>query len=262
MDALIHHLHSLPNWATFALTCLVLTGSFMIMPLLRRQLTPIRPDKPTTDAAMDGVKAVTTFLVFILAVSLNSVMGQHRQVEEIVQREATLVGQIDRGLLRTGPEELRALRPVLNDYIRTVITEEWPLMAEGGRSARAYDLFNELSRTIRRTEVEGGRQQAVYGELLRALSDLSDAREQRLMASRLALPDLFWWTIMGAILLVLPLCAMTAGTLNSAVLKLALAGSLAMLLALVIVIDRPYSGETRVAPLPFERALERNLSRI
>ena len=91
---------------------------------------------------------------------------------------------------------------------------------------------------------------------------MSDAREQRLMASRLALPNLFWATILGAILLLLPLCAMTAGTLNSALLNLALGGSLAMLLALVIVIDRPYSGETRVTPLPFERALERNLDRV
>ena len=54
----------------------------------------------------------------------------------------------------------------------------------------------------------------------------------------------------------------TAGSLNSALLKLAMGGSLGMLMALVIIIDRPFSGETQVSPAPIERAIQRNLKRV
>ncbi|MBC7433503.1 MAG: DUF4239 domain-containing protein [Rubritepida sp.] len=219
-------------------------------------------EKPVNDAAMDGVKTVTTFLVLVLAFSLNLVMGQHRQVEEQVQREATLINQLDRGLLRTGPPELVALRPVLIAYASSLVLDEWPRMAVGGRSQEAYALYNALSRGIRGAEVTSPRQQAQYAELVRNLESLSDVRDARLMNSRLALPGMFWVTILGGCLLLLPLCAMTAGSLNSALLKLAMGGSLGMLMALVIIIDRPFSGETQVAPAPIDRAIQRNLERV
>ena len=249
----------MPNWVSFSLTTFVLCATFMVMPVLRRRL--LRVDKAVGDAAMDGVKTVTTFMVLVLAFSLSLVMGQHRQMEELVQREATLINQLDRGLLRTGPPELAVLRPVLVEYARTVVGDEWPRMANAGRSPRAYELFNEISRGIRRVEVSTPRQQVQFTDMLRTLEQLSDARDTRLLNSRLALPDLFWATIMGGCLLLLPLCAMTADTLNSALLKLAMGGSLGMLMALVIVIDRPFSGETQVSPAPIERAIQRNLER-
>lgn len=261
MDLLIRFLHSLPNWATFVITTLTLCGAFHLMPYLRRRLTGREVDKAVSDSAMDGIKAVTTFMVLILAFSLSLVMGQHRQIEELVQREATLINQLDRGLLRTGPPELLALRPLLVEYARSVVQDEWPRLADGGRSERAYAQFNELSRAIRGTEVTTPRQQAMYADMLRVLEQLADARDNRLMSSRMALPELFWATILGGCLLLLPLCAMTALTLNSALLKLAMAGSLGMLMALVIVIDRPFSGETQVSPYAIERAIQRNLER-
>ena len=260
MDTLIRFLHSMPNWVSFSLITFVLCGAFIVMPVLRRRFLPV--DKSVSDAAMDGVKTVSTFMVLVLAFSLSLVMSQHRQVEELVQREATLINQLDRGLLRAGPAELVALRPVLVEYARSVVNDEWPRMADAGRSPRTYELFNEISRGVRRVEVTTPRQQTMYADMLRTLEQLSDARDIRLLNSRIALPDLFWATIMGGCLLLLPLCAMTSGTLNSALLKLAMGGSLGMLMALVIVIDRPFSGETQVSPAPIQRAILRNLERV
>ena len=262
MDALIVFLHARPSWVVFALCTGVLCGLTMAMPLLRRRLFRQMVEKAVSDAAMDGVKTVTTFMVLVLAFSLNLVMSQHRQVEELVQREATLINQLDRGLLRTGPAELQALRPVLVEYARLLVDDEWPLMGRGDRSISAYRKFNELSRGIRVVEVTTPRQQAQFADMLRNLEALSDIRDVRLLNSRLALPGLFWATILGGCLLLLPICAMTATSLNSALLKLAMGGSVGMLMALVIIIDRPFSGQTQVSPAPIERAIARNLERV
>ncbi|MBC7430737.1 MAG: hypothetical protein H7345_01600, partial [Rubritepida sp.] len=140
MDIVIRALHSIPNWASFGLVTLTICTAFLLMPALRKRMLAV--EKPVNDAAMDGVKTVTTFLVLVLAFSLNLVMGQHRQVEEQVQREATLINQLDRGLLRTGPPELVALRPVLIAYASSLVQDEWPRMAVGGRSQEAYTLYN------------------------------------------------------------------------------------------------------------------------
>lgn len=262
MDGLIVFLHTLPNWVTFSLTTFVLCSVFIVMPAVRQRLIHLDVDKAVSDAAMDGVKTVTTFMILILAFSLSLVMAQHRTVEEHVQREATLINQLDRGLLRTGPAELVAIRPMLVDYARSVVADEWPQMATAGRSLITYAKFNEMSRAIRRVEVTTPRQQAQLADLLRTLEQLADMRDTRLLNSRLALPDLFWATILGGCLLLLPICAMTSTSLNSALLKLAMGGSLGMLLALVIVIDRPFSGSTQVSPSPLERAIARNLERV
>ena len=261
MDGLIVFLHARPSWVVFTLCTAGRCGITILMPVLRRLLR-FDVDKAVSDAAMDGVKTVTTFMVLILAFSLSLVMSQHRQVEEQVQREATLINQLDRGLLRTGPPELVALRPLLVEYARSVVIDEWPRMATASRSPITYDRFNTLSRGIRAVEVTTPRQQAQYADILRSLEGLSDMRDIRLLNSRLALPDLFWATILGGCLLLLPICAMTATSLNSALLKLAMGGSVGMLMALVIVIDRPFSGQTQVTPTPIERAIMRNLERV
>lgn len=54
----------------------------------------------------------------------------------------------------------------------------------------------------------------------------------------------------------------TANSLNSALLKLTMGGSLGMLMALAAIIDPLFSGETQVAPAPIERAIQRNLERV
>lgn len=55
---------------------------------------------------------------------------------------------------------------------------------------------------------------------------------------------------------------MRAGSLNFGMLKLAMGGSLGMLLGLATSIDPLFSGETQVAPAPIKRAIQLNLERV
>lgn len=55
---------------------------------------------------------------------------------------------------------------------------------------------------------------------------------------------------------------MRAGSLTFGMLKLAMGGSLGMLLGLATSIDPLFSGETQVAPAPIERAIQLNLERV
>lgn len=263
MDSLIRLAHSQPNIVTFLVVPGLLAGLALLLPVLRRRLVGRDPEEKVSNAALDGLKAVATFLVFILAVSLNQAINQLRAAEEVVQREAGLLVQLDRGLLRVGSPELAALRPLLADYLRITVEEEWPLMAEGRRSERAYDALVTVQRAIRATEVSlpTSRQQVLYADMMRAMEQISDARDQRLVAMRVSLPEVFWGAILVGGLLMLPLCALSAGTATANVIKASIVASIGLLVSLVVVLDRPFAGESAVKPTPFERAMERNAAR-
>lgn len=263
MDALIRLAHSQPNIVTFLAVPGALAGLAVLLPVLRRRLTGHQPEEKVTTAALDGLKAVATFLVFILAVSLNQAINQLRVAEEVVQREAGLLVQLDRGLLRVGEPALAALRPLLADYLRLVVEEEWPRMAEGERSERAAEALAAVQRAVRATEVslDTPRRLALYADMMRAMEGISDARDQRLLAMRVSLPGVFWAAILVGGLILLPLCAMTAGHLTSALVKASIVGAIGVLIALVVVLDRPFAGESAVKAAPFERAMERNARR-
>lgn len=262
MQAILDFVHDHPNWVGFAVVAATLCGSGLLMPQLRRAFRPGPLPDEVNDGAMDAMKALATFLVFVLAVSLNQVMTQQRQAEELVQREASLQTQVDRGLARIGVPALAAQRPVLVAYMRALVEREWPAMARGEHSEEAAELLGQVQRAVRLAEVQTPRQQAVFTDLLRSMEQLSDTRYARLQMSRQGLPALFYAVVAAGFVLLLPVCALTHGNPRSMLLTGTIIASVSLLFTLVMVIDRPFRGETQVSPTPIILAIERNLARL
>ncbi|MBS7790230.1 DUF4239 domain-containing protein [Roseococcus sp. SDR] len=253
--------HAVPNWVVFVTVTAVLIGLGLTLPLLARALRGQDTDDAANRFTLDGIRGVSTMLALILGFSLNQVLVNFREASELVTREASVVNQLDRGLLRLGVPEFEQLRPVLLEYVRVTVTEEWPLMARGQRSEAAQQLFNQLQMVVRTTDVGSPRQQALYTEILRMLEQQSDVREARFQATRERLPELFWYAILMPCLLLLWMHALTDTQLYTRVVKVAMMGTLGTLIALVMVLDRPFRGETSVTPYALERAIERMQAR-
>jgi len=135
-------------------------------------------------------------------------------------------------------------------------------MADGGYSRRSAELLSRVQRTVRLTDIETPRQQVLYGDILRTMESLSDTRYARLQMASVSLPSLFYSVIGLGFLIMLPICFMIRGDPGSVLLQSAIIGSLSLLLTLVMIIDRPFSGESQVSPQAIERAIERNIARV
>jgi hypothetical protein len=158
-------------------------------------------------------------------------------------------------LLRSGKPDLIALRPLLAKYGESLVNDEWPLLSRGERSDATGEAFNDLTKGVRATSPDDARQQSVYAELLKTMDDLFDLRESILADSELGLPQFFWITTCGLLILGLVLAGLTASSLSRTVGVGAPAAGVALLLAFVIIVDLPFDGETSIGPDAIKKTL-------
>jgi hypothetical protein len=112
-----------------------------------------------------------------------------------------------------------------------------------------------MSRGIRLVEPATPRQLAMFDPMLKTLDELADLRDARITTAGLALPAIFW----EAVLTLAGLMVVLAGFVDpeaSARLTIGMSGvAIALLIALVIIIDSPFDGEHRVSPAPIQKAI-------
>jgi len=97
--------------------------------------------------------------------------------------------------------------------------------------------------------------------MLKTLDDLQDVRNQRLFDAETELPDLFWDMIAGLMAVLVVLSSLITPKSSRLWLVGGLMVAVTLLLALVVVIDGPYSGETSVDPTALLDALKLAVAR-
>src|SRR4051794_6178635 len=131
--------------------------------------------------------------------------------------------------------EGRHVQELVRSYDRVVIEEEWPLMAQGGSSPKAWDALDELRATILglqppKGEKRTGYDQMRYEEMLVQRQDLGNPRREGLLAAEQGLPPSLWVVlILGGVLTVAFSCLFRL--LNSLV-PLLMVGSLALVISI------------------------------
>lgn len=253
MMALLTFFHHLPDFAVYLIIVPALTLAATLMPFAGRGLLGIRPNDDRSRGALEAYKAIIASLAFLLAFSLAQAQDTLRTLEKTVSQEAAALNTMDRSLLRYGSDEFMALRGQVRELAHLVVAEEWPALAEGGRSARAEAVVDGLSRRIRTTEAGTPRQQGLLGELLAKLDDFTDRREELITGATNTLPILFWSTI-AALFGVLAVLGLFVTPTRERVLTLAgVTAAAGLVVSLVVISDAPFAGGSPVSPAPIER---------
>jgi hypothetical protein len=101
-------------------------------------------------------------------------------------------------------------------------------------------------------------QQATYQEVVAHFEVLVESRQRRLLDSERSLPDLLRFALtVGAVLIVVCILLLkTEQSMSHTVLAAVTSGYLVLLIYLVFVLERPFSGMWRVTPEPYQRVLE------
>jgi hypothetical protein len=77
----------------------------------------------------------------------------------------------------------------------------------------------------------------------------------RIAAAESGLGNLYWGTVTGLVVLLVILASMAQATLERAFALGGLICAAALLLSLVVILNKPFSGETVVSPAPIERVI-------
>jgi hypothetical protein len=259
---LLSYLHRLPDIAILAIIVIAITGLAMLAPFIGRHIFRLRENDRRDEAAFEGFKAVMSMTGVVLAFSLVQVNTNLQSIEARVAKEGATLLTIDRALQRIDLPEAETLRPALNDFARKQTQIEWPLLANQQRSPQVDAAYSALSRAVRLINPTDKHQETIFSELVKSLDDLSDNREAILADASIRLPEFFWITSVGLLLVALLLGVMMKSTTTRIVSVGATSAAVALLLGFVVIVDEPFAGDTSVSSKPITTAIALNQRRV
>jgi Protein of unknown function (DUF4239) len=186
----------------------------------------------------------------------NDIWERERQAERamLVERDGLLTAH---ELSAATTADMAGLRAALERYVRVVVAEEWPLMAEGGRSAAADDAIDALLREVAKPSIAAVAGQAAHDALLGSLLQVRRARDDRLLLSGDQADVTKWAAVL--ILALLTLIVLGIVHLERPRAQLAalvvFAVAVAATLGLVATRERPFAGAEQISPAPLADVL-------
>lgn len=244
---LIDFLFALPVWLLAVVLNLWLMGTALGgIWLVRRHVMP-RLQLVYDDAYYAAALIQSAMLLYGLIAALTAVGVWQRtsQASDIVSAEATAITSLWRDL-GGYPDPLRdQARATLRDYTRHVIDEAWPQQRSGRIPREGVEWMDRLQAQIFGFEPTTEGQKILHAETMRSFNDLVQKRRQRLDSVQGGLPGVMWAVLlpgaMGCVLLCLFFHVRNAWF--QAALLVGVAGFLAMVLFVIIALDRPFIGE-------------------
>jgi hypothetical protein len=240
----------------------VVGGSVALSVILLQAFRRVMPRLLTTEdhqIAGHFLGAVAGFYGVLLAFVVVIAWGQFQDAKIIVTREANQAGDLFR-LTRFFPEPAQSnMRASVIAYDQVVVTKEWPEMAARGESKEAWTALDNIWNVYGSFQPQAPPQALAYELSLARLTDLSDARRLRLLASREKVPGVLWGVLImgGVISIFFTYLFRLQHVLAQVLMTASLAGLIAFILFLVMEFDAPFSGAVRVKPEVFERELQR-----
>jgi len=194
----------------------------------------------------------------LLAFVVVAVWEDYQDTETAVRNEAKALSDLHQVSFAL-PEEAGAdIRKRAVAYIVQVRDSEWAAMAKGSGSPTANAELQALSQAIFEARPEQLKDVALYHHALDLLTTINDNRNERLDNSRGSVPGVLWMVMLAGGLVTLGYPAFFGSSNRSAqvLMTASLAALVALTLFVALVLDYPFTGEVRISPVPFERALQ------
>jgi hypothetical protein len=191
--------------------------------------------------------SLLAFTVFVLALVLSDVRSNLGRADDAVSREGSYVARLDRDLGSLGGEETQRARASLRAYIDVIVRDEWRSLSleDPALAANADQALATLVAAVR-----------AAGSSLRGLLDkLEEYRQGRLETATKSVPNIFWWMI--GVFLLGAMAMNGRHNLNWTAVSLISIhmAAIGMVLALIIIMDEPFRGETSISTAPLTKAL-------
>ena len=242
----------------FVAVCAAMLVSVVGLALVQR-LVSSELRKQHNDVAGFIYAVIGIVYAVMLALVVVAVWEDYEAARDTTDREANELAEIFWLAHRFPEPRQRQIQELTRSYARVVVEEEWPLMAEGRSSSRAWALLDEMRGVIEGFEPRTEAGQVLYQEGLNRIHDLADARRMRLVEANEGIPAILW-VVLGIGGIVTVGFTYLFGLENTQVHRLmvaALAGLIALVLLTIGALEYPFSGDARIGPGAFELILDR-----
>ena len=244
---MIDFLFALPLWLLAVVLNVWLMGFALAgLWIARRWILP-RLNLTFEDAYIAAAVVQSAMLLYGLVAALTAVgvWQRYSQVSDIVSAEATAIATVWRDLGAYPPPLCNEARDVLRGYSHQIVDEAWPMQSRGQIPHEGVAWMDRLQAQLYGFEPKTESQKILHAETMRAFNHLVQQRRQRLDSVQSALPSVMWWVLipgaMGCVLL--GLLFHVPKPRFHAFLLVCLAGFVAMVLFVIVALDRPFCGD-------------------
>jgi hypothetical protein len=246
---MINWIYSNPTWLwgtafVIGVTAMSCLGLVLIHRFIDPEMRRKHNDIAAATMAIVGV-AYAVLLAFIAVAAWQD----FSDADKIVDTEASYVGNLFRDTTGLPLEKARPMRGAVRRYIELVMTKEWPEQQKGQPIEAAQPILLHLHRLITNINPQTYGEAAITGELLRTINLLYSARRSRILAANGAIPETIWWIIgIGTIITVGFMCFFGAPNfLMHLGMTAMVASSMALVIVLIVSLDRPFRGDLCVS---------------
>lgn len=243
-----------------------LLGSFMVLIsvifsilglVIVRKIMPVHKTKLHNDIA--GPIFATLGVIYAVLIAFMVVISWQKFDETTtrLEREANIYADLYRdstGISKTFHAEVGR---TLNDYVRSVVSDEWPLLAKGMESQKSHDLLHNVWDVYISYEPRGEREKIFFEESVRKLNEANELRRQRIVDSRTGVHQILWFVLVACAIITISF-TFFFGTENFAaqlIMTSLLASLIALVLFTIMVFDYPFTGDISVSTETFKLIL-------
>lgn len=192
-------------------------------------------------------------LAFVVIVSWENYDRAHMDVVA----EANNYANIYRNASGFGEEFRTEIRERMDSYLQTVIDEEWPLLARGGRSPEVQRLADEFWQLVGQYEPKTEGEKIFLGECVSQMNEAGEYRRQRLVDAQTGIHPLLWFVLLTGGFITVAFTFFFGA--KNVVVQLVMTNMLAVVIALILLttleLDHPFSGDVALRAEPFKQVL-------
>jgi len=255
---MISFLAGLPLWLSGMLIVGLPTVLAMLGPILVRRYVTLETLAENNEVAGFKFAVIGVLYAVLLAFAIIVVWERFSVAENTVATEAGAVANIYRLSQGINGQPGIALRGALTNYLRAVISSDWPAMERGRPSTSAREALDGVYKALLRFESPERRDTALVSEILRQVDTITQMRRARLSDAAGLVPGVIWPTLFGGALITI-VYTFFFGSRNLGAQTL-MTGMLSIIifsgLLTAIVIDQPFTGVVKVTPHALTQVLE------
>lgn len=153
--------------------------------------------------------------------------------------------------------ERDSIQAAARAYGLDVIENEWDAMADGNADPRTEAALRSFRSIYTEMEPNGPREEEIYRESLRRLSELNDSRADRLHAAKIGLHGIMWTVLIigGLLTIVFTYFFGVSNIRPQALMTAGLTTMIALTLFMIWSLNHPFRGDFHVEPTAFEDAI-------
>jgi hypothetical protein len=200
--------------------------------------------------------AIALLFALLAGFLANDISTRNRQAYNAVQTEAGELHNIYT-LSVASASDMQPIRAALKTYVRSVVSDEWPKMADGSTSPATNTAYDKLLSEVSAPTIDAKAGGAVHSALLNATIRLATARNDRLALSLDQTNDLKWLAV-----IILGLFTQAAIALvhlerpRAFIASLMLfSGAVVATLGIIALQEYPFYGAFQISPAPFQAIL-------